>query len=58
MASGVYQAVADKEMAANLLLLFISALIPKALGSLLTSLLIQLSQPENVRAPVPLTTTS
>lgn len=39
----------DKDSAAGHLLLFISALIPKALGSILTSVVIELSKPDNVR---------
>ncbi len=38
----------DREMAANHLLLFVSALIPKAMASLLTSAIIELSKDENV----------
>ncbi len=39
----------DKMLAAQHLLLFVSALIPKAMSSLLTSAVIELSKSENVR---------
>ncbi len=39
----------DKDSSAGHLLLFISALIPKALSSILTSTVIELSKPEHVR---------
>ena len=44
----------DKESTAQHLLLFVSALIPKAVASLLTSAIIELSKPENVRLYVQL----
>jgi hypothetical protein len=39
----------DKEAGLRHLLLFVSALIPKAFASILTSLVLELSKPENVR---------
>ena len=48
MATGVCESVAETEVVARNLLLFVSALIPKALASLLTSAVIELSKPENV----------
>ncbi|XP_064383686.1 putative cytochrome P450 120 [Halichondria panicea] len=48
IASGVLESVADTELVARNLLLFVSALIPKAMASLLTSCVIELSKPENL----------
>ena len=48
MVNGVCESVAETEVVARNLLLFVSALIPKALASLLTSAVIELSRPENV----------
>ncbi len=42
------ESVSDTELVARNLLLFVSALIPKAMASLLTSCVIELSKPENV----------
>ena len=39
----------DKEAGLRHLLLFVSALIPKAFASIMTSLVLELSKPENVR---------
>ena len=39
----------DGEAGLRHLVLFVSALIPKAFASLMTSLIIELSKPENVR---------
>ncbi len=43
------ESVSETELVAKNLLLFVSALIPKALASLLTSCVIELAKPENVR---------
>lgn len=48
MASEVSGAFTDKQLAAQHLLLFVSALIPKAVASLLTSAVIELAKSENV----------
>lgn len=48
VAAEVGRAFADKTVAAQHLLLFVSALIPKAMASLLTSAVIELSKGENV----------
>lgn len=48
IASGVKDKV-DDESGLRHLLLFISALVPKAFAALLTSAVIELSKPENVR---------
>ena len=48
MASEVNEAFAEKQQAAHHLLLFVSALIPKAVASLLTSAVIELAKSENV----------
>ena len=44
------ESMAETEVVARNLLLFVSALIPKALASLLTSAVIELSKPENVHS--------
>ena len=49
IASCVHEQCSDKDLAAHHLLLFISALIPKAMSSLLTSVVIELSKTENKR---------
>lgn len=49
IASGVQEQCSEEELGAHHLLLFISALIPKAMSSLLTSIVIELSNPDNVR---------
>lgn len=49
IASCVHEQCSDKDSAAHHLLLFISALIPKAMSSLLTSVVIELSKTENKR---------
>lgn len=49
IAAGVVENCSDRESVAGHLLLFISALIPKAIASLLTSVIIELSKPENVK---------
>ena len=48
MAADVSGVFADKALAAQHLLLFVSALIPKAMASLLTSAVIELSKSKNV----------
>ena len=48
IAAGIDESCGDRESVAGHLLLFISALIPKAVASLLTSAVIELSMPENV----------
>ena len=48
IAAGIDENCSDQESVAGHLLLFISALIPKAVASLLTSAVIELSKPENV----------
>lgn len=48
IAAGIEESCGDRESVAAHLLLFISALIPKAVASLLTSAVIELSKPENV----------
>ena len=48
IAAGVDGSCTDRESVAGHLLLFISALIPKAVASLLTSAVLELSNPENV----------
>ena len=48
IAAGIDESCGDRESVAGHLLLFISALIPKAVASLLTSAVIELSKPENV----------
>ena len=49
IASGIQESCVDQDTAVRQLLLFTSALFPKALASLLTSTVIALSDPENVR---------
>ena len=49
IASCVHEQCSDEDLAAHHLLLFISALIPKAMSSLLTSVVIELSKTENRR---------
>lgn len=49
IASGIQESCTDQDTAVRQLLLFTSALIPKALASLLTSTVLALSDPENVR---------
>lgn len=51
IAAGIDESCADRDSVAGHLLLFISALIPKAVASLLTSAVIELSKPENVSLP-------
>ena len=48
IAAGIDKSCTDRESVAGHLLLFISALIPKAVASLLTSAVIELSKTENV----------
>ena len=50
IASGIHDRT-DKDVTVSNLLLFISALIPKALASLMTSILLELAKPENVSRP-------
>ena len=49
-ASGLTECMEEGQIANNLLV-FVSALIPKALGSLLTSLVMELSKPDQVGLP-------
>ena len=49
IAAGVQSSCDTIEHSLNNILLFVTALIPKALASLMTSLLLELSKPENVR---------
>ena len=41
----------DQELTVRNILLFISALIPKAMASLMASILLELAKPENVKYP-------
>ena len=53
LASGIQTCVnEDEEAGQRHLLLFVSALIPKAFASILTSLVLELSKPENVSAVI------
>ena len=50
IASSVHSNTPSSELAIRNLLIFISALIPKALASVMTSILLELAKPENVRS--------
>ena len=49
IASAMQDSDMDIDVATHNILLFISALIPKALAALMTSILVELAKPEHVR---------